>query len=303
MSEGAQAAFMNELLEAKILFATGVPGVVGRSATFESVVEGFDGLVKKFSKEDGAEIMRFPPVVTRTNFEKSDYLRSFPQLMGSIHSFMGNEREHMDLLRTFEAGEDWSQKLKKTDVMLCPAACYPVYPTLAGTLPDEGKIIDVLSYCFRHEPSPDPARMQLFRMHENVCIGKPEKVQTFRDKWLERGLSMFKSVGLEAFSDIANDPFFGRAGKMLATNQRDQSLKFEILHPITSVEKPTALASFNYHQEHFGHLFGIHFADGSSAHTACVGFGLERIALALLKKHGLTIAAWPDAVKKTLDLA
>ena len=33
--------------------------------------------------------------------------------------------------------------------------------------------MDVFSYCFRHEPSVDPARMQMFRMREFVRIGEP----------------------------------------------------------------------------------------------------------------------------------
>jgi hypothetical protein len=41
-------------------------------------------------------------------------------------------------------------------------------------------------------------------------------------------------------------------------------------------------------------------ADGGVAHTACVGFGLERITLALLRHHGLDLAAWPDSVRTTL---
>ena len=44
---------------------------------------------------------------------------------------------------------------------------------------------------------------------------------------------------------------------MLAASQRDQKLKFELLVPITSQEKPTACLSFNYHQDHFGSLWGI----------------------------------------------
>ena len=53
--------------------------------------------------------------------------------------------------------------------------------------------------------------------------------------------------------------------------------------PITSAEKPTAVVSTNYHLDHFGVPFGIKTADGAVAHSACVGFGLERIALALFK--------------------
>jgi seryl-tRNA synthetase len=44
----------------------------------------------------------------------------------------------------------------------------------------------------------------------------------------------------------------------------------------------------------------LNFADGSVAHTACVGFGLERIALALFHHHGLDVKEWPESVHKTL---
>ena len=87
---------------------------------------------------------------------------------------------------------------------------------------------------------------------------------------------------------------------MLANNQRDQNLKFELLIPVTSTAKPTACLSFNYHQDHFGSTWGLKTADGEVAHTACVGFGLERIALALFAHHGLDTAEWPEPVRKAL---
>ena len=42
-------------------------------------------------------------------------------------------------------------------------------------------------------------------------------------------------------------------------------------------------------------------ADGTIAHTACVGFGLERIALALYHRHGFDRAAWPGSVREALE--
>ena len=33
-----------------------------------------------------------------------------------------------------------------------------------------------MSYCFRHEPSDDAGRMQMFRMHEHVRAADPETV-------------------------------------------------------------------------------------------------------------------------------
>jgi seryl-tRNA synthetase len=86
---------------------------------------------------------------------------------------------------------------------------------------------------------------------------------------------------------------------MLAANQRNQELKFELLVQIAGSE-PTAVSSFNYHQEHFAAKYGLTLADGNTAHTACLGFGQERIVLALLHTHGLEPAAWPAAVRGKL---
>ena len=85
---------------------------------------------------------------------------------------------------------------------------------------------------------------------------------------------------------------------MLAASQREQELKFEVTVPIAGPE-PTAVASFNYHQDHFA-AYGIELDDGSGAHTACLGFGLERIALALFKTHGLEVGSWPADVREEL---
>ncbi|CAO3411325.1 amino acid--[acyl-carrier-protein] ligase [Azospirillum largimobile] len=298
----AQAAYRDELVAAGLLIPTGVDGLYGRSGLFEEVVERFDALVTRWGGADGAEVMRFPPALNRQYFEESEYLKSFPHLAGTIHSFAGDEKAHRTLLRRLEEGQDWTEEQAATDVVMTPAACYPVYPTIArrGALPGDGRLIDVFSYCFRHEPSIDPARMQLFRMREYIRIGTPEQVVAFRETWLERGREMMASLEVPLEIDVANDPFFGRAGAMLSSSQREQKLKFELLIPVTSTEKPTACLSFNYHQDHFGHIWDIRTADGGVAHTACVGFGMERVALALFRHHGFDPAGWPAAVRKVL---
>jgi seryl-tRNA synthetase len=201
-----------------------------------------------------------------------------------------------------EEGKDWTKEQKVTDIALTPAACYPLYPTIAkrGAVAMSGGLYDLQSYCFRHEPSKEPTRQQMFRMREYVCVGTDAHVTSFRQTWMDRGVEMMTSLGLDVEIDVANDPFFGRAGRLMANNQRDQNLKFELLIPVNSAASKTACMSFNYHQDAFGQKWGLNLADGSVAHTACVGFGLERIALALFAAHGLDTKAWPDHVKKTL---
>ncbi len=298
----AALTLLDRLFDAGLLVQTGVDGLYGRSGAFEGVVEALDRIVTRLGAGDAAEVMRFPPGMSRKAFERSGYLKGFPHLAGTVHSFCGNEGDHARMLACIEADADWTGNQVAPDIVLTPAACYPLYPAVAarGPLPEGGLLFDLQSYCFRHEPSLEPTRMQLFRMREYVRLGSSDQVLAFRETWLDRGEAMIRDLGLPLQVDPANDPFFGRAGRMLASNQRTQGLKLELNVPVNSTEKPTACLSFNYHQDHFGETWGLVQADGSVAHTACVGFGLERITLALLAHHGLDPIAWPAAVRDRL---
>ena len=295
-------AYQDELAAAGLLIPLGVRGVYGRSGVFEDVIDRFEALVTREARPLAPEVVRFPPIFARCHYECIDHIHNFPDLMGSVHTFLGTEREHPALISKFERKEDWSRDLAASAVMLVPAACYPLYPTLAGTLPQAGRLVDLKSFVFRHEPSDDPARMQSFRQREFVRIGSPVEALSHRDAWLERGQAILRSVGLPAEAVVANDPFFGRGGRVMKATQREQTLKFELVVPICSTEAPTAVTSCNYHLDHFGTAFGIRTADGAPAHSACIGFGLERIALALFKFHGFEPRQWPAPVRRVLEL-
>lgn len=300
--EAQYRRYQDELVAAGLLIRSPVPGVYGLAGAFEDVIERFERYVTRVGSDQDAEVMRFPPLLDRASYLKTDHLETFPHLVGSVHSFLGGDREHAELVRRKQGGEDWSGQLAGTAVVMTPAACYPLYPTATGTLPPGGRTVDLRAFVFRHEPSADPARMQIFRQREYVRLGKPDEALGHRDRWLKRGEEMLCALGLEPRAVVANDPFFGRGGRVMAAAQREQTLKFELVVPVASAERPTAVISSNYHVDHFGVAFGIKTADGAAAHTACVGFGLERIALALFKRHGFSLAKWPADVRRILDL-
>lgn len=305
-----ESSFLRELLETGMLIDSGVPGVVGRGERFERIRTGVDALITRAAAADQPERMAFPPLLPKRQLEQIGYLKSFPHLAGSIFSFDGDEEQAAEQERKASAHEDWSEHQSQTDLVLTPAACYPVYPAVAarGPVPRQGLRVDAGgAYVFRHEPSGDPARLQMFHQREMVCIGTPETVLDWRAQWRDRAVASLREIGLDAQFDVANDPFFGRSGRLLARSQRAQELKFEVHVPIAS-PKPTAVASFNYHQDHFAQAYGIEVAAAeggavSGAHTACLGFGLERITLALLRAHGLEPAQWPDEIRGKLELA
>jgi seryl-tRNA synthetase len=300
----APATLLDQLIVHGLLIPSGVDGIYARGVRFENVVDALDAMVGRFGATDTPEVFRFPPAMPQDNLVTSGYLKSFPQLLGTIHCFCGNEAGHRKLLHCVEAGEDWTGQQQVTDLLLTPAACYPLYPIIAarGRLPPDGGVYDMHSWCFRHEPSLDPARMQTFRVREFVRMGRPDQVLTFRQIWFERAQDFINELALPYTIDVANDPFFGRSGRLMAESQRESKLKYELLVAVNSEAKPTACMSFNYHLNHFGEAWHIELSDGSEAYSGCVGFGLERLALALFKHHGLDSVAWPTKVRSALRL-
>jgi seryl-tRNA synthetase len=287
----------------RLFHRMGADGVYARTALYEDLVERLAALITRH-REPGTEVMRFPPVMSRAQLEKSGYLKSFPNLLGCVCGLHGTEREIHAAVSRFDAGGDWTTSLSPADLVLSPAACYPVYPIAAarGPLPAGGLRFDVAADCFRREPSRHLDRLQSFRMREYVCIGSPQDVSEFRERWMVRAQSIAHDLGLAFRLDQASDPFFGRVGQMKAVSQKQQSLKFELLVPLRSEEEPTACMSFNYHRDHFGSVWDIKDASSAPAHTGCVAFGMDRLAVAMFHTHGTDTATWPPALRELLGL-
>lgn len=278
-------------------------GVYARTGAYESVVEALAALISS-KREAGTEVFRFPPVMSRAHLERHGYLKSFPNLLGCVSCLEGSEAEIRASADKHLAGEDWTTGLETADLVLTPAACYPVYPIAAarGPVPAGGYRFDVACDCFRHEPSRNLDRLQSFRMREYVCIGTPDEVRAFRERWIARATALADELGLPYAIETASDPFFGRVGQIMAFSQLEQALKFELLVPLRGEAAGTACMSFNYHREHFGTTWDLRHEDGEPAHTGCVAFGMDRLAVALFATHGAEIASWPEGVRTALRL-
>jgi hypothetical protein len=284
--EGAERS-ANDLADARLealghsLFArTASKGVHARTSLFETVVDALSALIARHREPD-TEVLRFPPVMSRHYVERSGYLHGFPHLLGCVCGLQGDDAEIHAAIGRFNTGNDWTDALSATDLVLK---------------------FDVASYCFRREATHEVDRLQAFRMHEFVCMGSPEQALDFRERWIARAKVIAAELALPHCIASASDPFFGRAARLIAQNQLDQSLKFEMLIPVRAVDRPTACMSFNCHRDHFSSTWGLRTENGDVAHTACVAFGMDRLALALFAIHGLDFARWPKQLHDGLAL-
>ena len=269
----------------------------------ELVIAAIERAITAAGAREKPEVMRFPPLISRHNLERSDYLRSFPNLAGSVHSFGGDVGDHARLLQHLDRNEDWSGCLEPTGVVLAPAACYAVYPVLTGTLPAGGRLVDVVAFVFRNEPSDDPTRLQVFRLREYVLAGDagavPPPLRTLgrpRDgapalasgfQWRHRRRTIPSSGAPAACSPPTSATSNSRSNcscRSAPRNSRRPVAPATITRIISA--RPSTFAT----------------PAGEPAHSACVGFGLERIALALFRHHGFRSGNWPEAVRRQLGL-
>ena len=149
---------------------SGVDGVYGRTGAYESVVEALAALISRHRPAKRRSVPLPAGDAARVSLEKQGYLKSFPNLIGAVSTLAGSEREIAKSAAKHEDGGDWTEDLKPADLVLAPAACYPIYPIAAerGVVPDAGYVFDVAADCFRHEPSRHVDRFQTLP-HARIC--------------------------------------------------------------------------------------------------------------------------------------
>jgi seryl-tRNA synthetase len=284
-TSSATKRFAADLKAREVLLELPARGVHVRGQHYERIVAGVDRMLDAWFQPEGAAPLRSPPVLPARYLEQSGAFAVMPHLIAGVTAFAGGEAAQQRICNAREQAREWRHHHGPSELVLAPAACYVVYPLSTGAVPAQGRKFDVIGDCFREEPSSDPFRMRSFRMRELVYIGAAADVLSWRDRWVERGRELFARLGLAGELVAASDPFFGRAGKVLGEHQRAARTKVELVRAVFPDAKPVALGSFNYHRDHFGERFGLRVND-SVAHSACVAFGLDRMALALLASSG-----------------
>lgn len=277
---------------------TGVAGVYLYPGSFEDVILALRRGIAALAAGEPFRRLAIPPVISRHVIERAGYVKTFPQLLGTVHSYTGDGRQWAQLAPLVEQDGPWHAEQRISDLVLLPAACYPVYAMLTGATLAEPARFAVAANCFRQEATSEVGRLRSFRMVELVTVATAEQSVRWRGRWLDRVRNWLTALGLQVSVEVADDPFFGPGRKLYQAAQRVQELKYE-LKVAVSADRVQAVASANYHKDHFGETFGF-TVEGEVGHTACMAFGMERLALALINAHGPRMDRWPTEVRSAL---
>lgn len=267
-----------------------------------------DMFVEKLAKPFGAREEAYPAVIHLTTLDKTNHFTSFPE---HLH-FLSHLRDDLDVIESFsqsvreaggwrpEAPLDTTRQFAKPAFAMNPSTCYHCYEGLQGeSLEGDGLIRTAISKCHRYEAKnhSDFGRLLDFSMREIIFVGKPEFVREMRMKAVELLKALAAEWELDCIIENANDPFFTNDFQVKASFQRNQEMKYEMRLTIPYLNKTIACSSVNFHSTAFGSAFDIKLGK-RPATTGCVGFGIERWALAFLAQFGPREENWPRAFRE-----
>lgn len=249
----------------------------------------------------------YPALIDPDVLARCGYFSSFPQSV----CLVSHLAEDFDAIEAFRAANTESASccvpdpaaLTWSDAALRPAVCLPVYRALEGTtLPEGGLTVTTVGKAFRYESSNLGGihRLWDFSMREIIFAGSAEVVQAQRARVVDAVGFLMKEWDLASRLASASDPFFATVRGTKALWQRARGLKFEMLVDVGVETGSLAVGSINMADTLFGQAFGIRTHEGEIATTACVGFGLERLVLALFSQHGFEPRRWPHAMREVV---
>ncbi len=281
-------------------------GRYGFGPKLVALLEHFDRRVRQMAVRFQAEAHSFPSLIGADVLDRCRYLRNFPSSLNMV----AHLREDHGVIQEFARSVRWDGEqlacdhagLSGVECLLSPSVCFHWYMWLRDSELSRPRAITAIGKCFRYESSnlTGLERLWDFTMREIVFVGPSDYVLASTRALVDISAQFLNELGMAYEITTATDPFFVDSYAVQAAYQQGFDLKFELLAPLPYNGKKLAVGSINYHQDFFGRSFAIQ-ADRSPAHTGCIGFGYERLALAFLAQHGLDEKNWPEAVRSGME--
>jgi len=284
------------------------PGRYGLGPRLTRLVQTLDRHMETIAEELGAPPYQFPSLIAAEVLDRCKYLTNFPASLNLVSHL----REDLAVLQDFAktaACKDGAlhyppAATSPVDCLLSPSVCFHWYNWLRNTSLEAPRSITAVGKCFRYEASSLTGLERLwdFSMREIVFVGADHFVLDRREQCVTAAARLLDALELEYEITTATDPFFVDSYAVQAAFQQGFELKFELLCPLPYSGKKLAVGSINYHRDFFGRSFSIE-EGGVPAHTGCIGFGLERLALAIAAQHGPTVDRWPGWLRGRVAVA
>lgn len=284
-------------------------GRYGLGQRLSTLIEYFDIRVKQMAREFQAERRIFPSLVGADVLDRCRYLKNFPSSLNLVSHLREDHAALQEFARTVHcdgSGELVYDRNASSGVqcLLSPSVCFHWYMWLRDSKLAQPCSVTALGKCFRYESTnlTGLERLWDFNMREIIFVGPAEYVLRNRTTLVDLSAHFLDELGLAYEISTATDPFFVDSYAVQAAYQQGFELKYELLAPLPYSGKKLAVGSINYHQDFFGRSFAIETSEGP-AHTGCIGFGYERLALAFVAQYGVDEKQWPDAVLRGMKEA
>lgn len=221
--------------------------------------------------------VHIPSIIQGKVLEKCGYFDTFPQHLTAVCSLDSSKKDKL------ERKNIATSNLEFNDYYLTPAACVHIYPML------EKKCICPMCYTtmesvYRYENGRfhDAERLWEFTVREFVFVGKESYVKQMLSYMKKQALELAKNYFPEAQLLSSFDNFYPtKENKIKSKLQLQNHLKDELV--VDFEGRSIAIASFNYHNQHFSKPFN--FDQNGEIVTGCVGFGMERWILCLKERN------------------
>ena len=137
-----------------------------------------------------------------------------------------------------------------------------------------------------------------FGLREVIFLGSPDFVRRTRKDCLDLIKNMATDWEIGGVLQTENDPFFTSDFDIKAEHQRKMKMKYEYRAFLENDDaEGLAIMSSNLHGLTFSKTFNIKGEDWP-VHSGCIGFGLERMLIAIISQHGSRPEFWPNKLRK-----
>ena len=256
---------------------------------FKSLDEKFRSVFLKM----GCEEQGYPLLVDSTPLFKINYFQTMSHHLFFPKSLRGDYSVIQDFTKRNKRENNKEEKINfksgdlgESNSIISPTVCFHCFSALKNSNLNQNSYSYTASNpCSREERSAASGleRLNTFNMREAIFIGGKKDINEKFQECIELAKEVFSTdLKLKFRIQSANDTFFGSEGSKKQIFQSSLNLKFEIQVFLPYANKYISCGSINNHLTTMSDAFGFKISSDASTHSACIGIGLERLALGIL---------------------